>query len=101
MAKFLKVNHIRGWLRIWLISVIVVFIYIYPTSGQPIDDVHYIPHFILSNAIYLYNFIYGSLGYPSDYCNLIWAFSVTLLYSIISIAFGYAILWVAAGFKQA
>ena len=98
----LKLNLSVGVFRLWIALNILVFIYTFPTLGNPIEEIQLIPEYILSNSIYIYNYLYNIFTFlPESFSfNLLWAFSVTLCFAFFSLLILILLFWVMKGFKK-
>ncbi len=100
--KKIQLNFSVGMLRVWIALNFLVFIYIFPTLGTPIEEIQLIPEYILSNAIYIYNYLYNIFTFlPESFSfNLLWSLSVTLCFAFFSFLILVLLFWILRGFKK-
>ena len=67
----------RGLLRSWLVANFFIFLYCLPKWGTPIEEVSFLPNYILEVAIYVYNYLLSFINasYGSFSLNLLLALS--------------------------
>jgi hypothetical protein len=103
-----RIKNTNGWIRLWLISLIVVFLYSFSTTSEIYSDsLVFLPNFISRYADIIY-FNFYVMGINSHlifdnflYANqFFWSLCVTFIFGSFSITFGYGIKWIGSGFKK-